>query len=78
MLHKFQNFFFWEFQKNQNSSLSYFGHFLYMYLITVFGNLLIILAVSPDFHIHTLMYFFPSNLSSVDICVTSTTIPKLL
>ena len=49
-----------------------------MYLITVFGNLLIILAVSPDFHLHTLMYFFPSNLSFVDICVTSTTIPKML
>ena len=77
-LQEFQNFFFWEFQRNQNGSLSYFGHFLSMYLITVFGNLLIILAVSPAFHTHTLMYFFPSNLSFVDICVTSTTIPNML
>ncbi|XP_061005539.1 olfactory receptor 7A17-like [Dama dama] len=49
-----------------------------MYLITVFGNLLIILTVSSDSHLHTPMYFFLSNLSFVDICFTSTTIPKML
>ncbi|XP_005864063.2 PREDICTED: olfactory receptor 7A10-like [Myotis brandtii] len=49
-----------------------------MYLVTVFGNLLIILAVSSDSHLHTPMYFFLSNLSLVDICFTSTTIPKML
>ncbi|XP_055969239.1 olfactory receptor 7A17-like [Sorex fumeus] len=52
--------------------------FLSMYLITVLGNLLIILAVSSDPHLHTPMYFFLSNLSFVDICFTSTTIPKML
>ena len=55
-----------------------FGLFLSMYLITVFGNLLIILAVSSDPNLHTPMYFFLSNLSFVDICFTSTTIPKML
>ncbi|XP_059551157.1 olfactory receptor-like protein OLF4 [Myotis daubentonii] len=55
-----------------------FGIFLSMYLITVLGNLLIILAVSSDSHLHTPMYFFLSNLSLVDICFTSTTIPKML
>ena len=55
-----------------------FGLFLSMYLITVFGNLLIMLAVSSDAHLHTPMYFFLSNLSFVDICFTSTTIPKML
>ncbi|XP_043769839.1 olfactory receptor 7A17-like [Cervus elaphus] len=55
-----------------------FGLFLSMYLITVFGNLLIILAISSDHHLHTPMYFFLSNLSFVDICFTSTTIPKML
>ncbi|EPY77656.1 olfactory receptor 7A17-like [Camelus bactrianus] len=54
------------------------GLFLSMYLITVFGNLLIILAVISDSHLHTPMYFFLSNLSFVDICFTSTTIPKML
>ena len=55
-----------------------FELFLSMYLVTVFGNLLIILAVSSDHHLHTPMYFFLSNLSFVDICFTSTTIPKML
>ncbi|XP_053524034.1 olfactory receptor 7A10-like [Artibeus jamaicensis] len=55
-----------------------FGLFLFMYLITVLGNLLIILAVSSDSHLHTPMYFFLSNLSLVDIGFTSTTIPKML
>ncbi|XP_035947656.1 olfactory receptor 7A17-like [Halichoerus grypus] len=55
-----------------------FAVFLSMYLITVFGNLLIILAVSADSHLHTPMYFFLTNLSFVDICFTSTTVPKML
>ncbi|CAK6445460.1 unnamed protein product, partial [Pipistrellus nathusii] len=55
-----------------------FGLFLSMYLISVLGNMLIILAVSSDSHLHTPMYFFLCNLSWVDICFTSTTIPKML
>ena len=55
-----------------------FGLFLSTYLITAFGNLLIILAITSDAHLHTPMYFFLSNLSFVDICFTSTTIPKML
>ncbi|XP_077885904.1 olfactory receptor 7D4-like [Ictidomys tridecemlineatus] len=49
-----------------------------MYLVTVLGNLLIILAVSSDPHLHTPMYFFLSNLSFVEVCLTSTTVPKML
>uniref|UniRef100_A0A8C6D8K5 Olfactory receptor n=1 Tax=Moschus moschiferus TaxID=68415 RepID=A0A8C6D8K5_MOSMO len=52
--------------------------FLSMYLVAVFGNLLIILAIISDRHLHTPMYFFLSNLSFVDICFISTTIPKML
>ncbi|KAG3280395.1 olfactory receptor 7D4-like [Ictidomys tridecemlineatus] len=55
-----------------------FGLFLCMYLVTVLGNLLIILAIFSDSHLHTPMYFFLSNLSFVDICFTSTTVPKML
>ncbi|XP_006756120.1 PREDICTED: olfactory receptor 7A17 [Myotis davidii] len=55
-----------------------FGLFLSMYLITVLGNLLIVLAVSSDSHLHMPMYFFLTNLSLVDICFTSTTVPKML
>ncbi|XP_057564332.1 olfactory receptor-like protein OLF4 [Hippopotamus amphibius kiboko] len=66
------------FSEKQELQPLIFVIFLSMYLITVFGNLLIILAVSSDSHLHTPMYFFLSNLSFVDICFTSTTIPKML
>ncbi|KFO31356.1 olfactory receptor 7D4 [Fukomys damarensis] len=55
-----------------------FELFLSMYLVTVLGNLLIILAIISDSHLHTPMYFFLANLSFVDICFTSTTVPKML
>ncbi|XP_015344338.1 olfactory receptor 7C2-like [Marmota marmota marmota] len=55
-----------------------FGLLLTIYLVTVTGNLLIILAVISDSHLHTPMYFFLSNLSLADIGFTSTTIPKAL
>ncbi|MBZ3878242.1 Olfactory receptor 7E24 [Sciurus carolinensis] len=54
------------------------GLFLSMYLVTVLGNLLIILAVSSDSHLHTPMYFFLCNLSFTDICFISTTVPKMI
>ncbi|KAM4862094.1 olfactory receptor 1C1 [Thomomys bottae] len=52
--------------------------FLAMYLVTVLGNLLIILAIGCDSRLHSPMYFFLSNLAFVDICFTSTTVPKLV
>ncbi|CAO2604599.1 Olfactory receptor 7A17 [Lemmus lemmus] len=55
-----------------------FGLFLSMYLVTVFGNLFIIMAIIVDSHLHTPMYIFLSNLSFVDICFTSTTVPQML
>ncbi|XP_028728417.1 putative gustatory receptor clone PTE01 [Peromyscus leucopus] len=55
-----------------------FGLFLSMYLVTVLGNLLIILAVSCDSRLHTPMYFFLCNLSLADICFISTTVPKMI
>ncbi|KAM6170585.1 olfactory receptor 1N2 [Rhynchocyon petersi] len=55
-----------------------FSIFLGMYVITVVGNLLIILAISSDPHLHTPMYFFLANLSLTDACFTSASIPKML
>ncbi|XP_075824084.1 olfactory receptor 7E178 [Microtus pennsylvanicus] len=55
-----------------------FGLFLFMYLVTMLGNLLIILTVSSDSHLHSPMYFFLSNLSLADISFTSTTLPKMI
>ncbi|MBZ3876238.1 Olfactory receptor 7G1 [Sciurus carolinensis] len=55
-----------------------FSLFLSMYLVTILGNLFIILAVSSDPLLPTTMYFFLSNLSFTDICISTTTIPKML
>ncbi|XP_004748661.1 olfactory receptor-like protein OLF4 [Mustela putorius furo] len=66
------------FSEETEVQLLIFGLFLSMYLITVLGNLLIILAFTSDSHLHSPMYFFLANLSFTDICVTSTTIPKML
>ena len=55
-----------------------FGLFLGMYLVTVWGNLLIILAIGSDVHLHTPMYLFLANLSFSDIGFISTVIPKML
>ncbi|XP_042549678.1 olfactory receptor 7G2-like [Dipodomys spectabilis] len=55
-----------------------FSLFLSMYLITILGNLLIILAIISDPHLHTPMYFFLSTLSFNDICFITTTIPQML
>ncbi|XP_003461767.2 olfactory receptor 7E24-like [Cavia porcellus] len=66
------------FSDDPDMQLVLFGIFLSMYLITVLGNLLLILAVSSDPHLHTPMYFFLSNLSFNDICFTSTTVPKMI
>ncbi|XP_038598815.1 olfactory receptor 1361-like [Tachyglossus aculeatus] len=52
--------------------------FLGLYLVTVVGNLLIILAIRTNSRLHSPMYFFLANLSLVDICFSSTTVPSLL
>nr|XP_020009904.1 putative olfactory receptor 7A2 [Castor canadensis] len=65
---------------SENPSLQpvLFGLFLVMYQVTMFGNLLIILATISVSYLHTPMYFCLSNLSFVDICLTSTIIPRML
>uniref|UniRef100_A0A8C9ALP5 Olfactory receptor n=1 Tax=Prolemur simus TaxID=1328070 RepID=A0A8C9ALP5_PROSS len=55
-----------------------FSLFLSMYPVTILGNLLIILAVISDSHLHTPMYLFLSNLSLADICLSTATVPKML
>ncbi|XP_032268055.1 olfactory receptor 7C2 [Halichoerus grypus] len=72
------NFLLQGFTEDLDLKAFFFGLFLSMYLVTFTGNLLIILAICSDSHLHTPMYFFLSNLSFADICFTSTTIPKML
>ncbi|XP_006890733.1 PREDICTED: olfactory receptor 1L6-like [Elephantulus edwardii] len=55
-----------------------FAIFLVMYLITVAGNVLIILVIHSDSRLHTPMYFFLRNLSFMDICFITVIVPKML
>ncbi|KAJ1071672.1 PREDICTED: olfactory receptor 1A1-like [Capra hircus] len=54
----------------------FFILFLFIYPITLIGNLLIILAIRSDIRLHNPMYFLLANLSFVDIVFSSVTIPK--
>ncbi|XP_020729209.2 olfactory receptor 1A1-like [Odocoileus virginianus] len=56
----------------------FFILFLFIYPITLIGNLLIILAIRFDARLHNPMYFLLANLSFVDIFFSSVTIPKAL
>ncbi|XP_043855881.1 olfactory receptor 5V1-like [Dromiciops gliroides] len=56
----------------------FFLIFLVVYLVTLLGNLLILTAIRINPALHTPMYYFLSNLSFLDICYTSTTVPIML
>uniref|UniRef100_A0A8C4WN53 G-protein coupled receptors family 1 profile domain-containing protein n=1 Tax=Gopherus evgoodei TaxID=1825980 RepID=A0A8C4WN53_9SAUR len=49
-----------------------------VYLITLLANMVIMLAIRADPHLHTPMYFFLSHLSFVDICYSSAIVPNML
>ncbi|XP_059512193.1 olfactory receptor 13J1, partial [Myotis daubentonii] len=51
---------------------------LAMYLVTLLGNTAIVALSVLDVHLHTPMYFFLGNLSTLDICYTSTFVPLML
>ncbi|XP_030042236.1 uncharacterized protein LOC115456967 isoform X2 [Microcaecilia unicolor] len=51
--------------------------FLGIYLVTLGGNLLILVITRRDPNLHTPMCFFLGNLSFLDICYISTTVPKM-
>ncbi|KAI5154998.1 Olfactory Receptor 14A16 [Manis pentadactyla] len=50
--------------------------FLMAYLAAVLGNGLIIMLIIWDPQLHTPMYFFLKNLSLIDLCYISVTVPK--
>ncbi|KAM6246542.1 LOW QUALITY PROTEIN: olfactory receptor 10A7-like [Spheniscus humboldti] len=51
---------------------------LLMFLITLTGNFLIIIAATTDPALHTPMYYFLKNLTLTDICFTLNIVPKML
>ncbi|XP_021057140.1 olfactory receptor 5B3-like [Mus pahari] len=52
--------------------------FLFIYTITLVGNLGMILLIVLDSHLHTPMYFFLCNLCLVDFCYSSAVTPTVM
>ncbi|XP_069072017.1 olfactory receptor 1f45-like [Pleurodeles waltl] len=66
------------FSSHPDQPILLFLVFLTIYTIILLGNLTIFFTIRLDSRLHTPMYFFLSILACVDICFTSTTVPKLL
>nr|XP_033818227.1 olfactory receptor 5V1-like [Geotrypetes seraphini] len=52
--------------------------FLFLYVLILTGNVAIFTVIRTNPHLHKPMYFFLSNLSILDICYSSTTLPSML
>nr|XP_033780639.1 olfactory receptor 4Q3-like [Geotrypetes seraphini]XP_033780678.1 olfactory receptor 4Q3-like [Geotrypetes seraphini] len=63
---------------NPDVQLAFFLLFLVMYLLTITGNLLIMITVYVDSQLHTPMYFFLCNLSFIDLCCSTVIVPRSL
>uniref|UniRef100_A0A452GXU3 Olfactory receptor n=1 Tax=Gopherus agassizii TaxID=38772 RepID=A0A452GXU3_9SAUR len=66
------------FTDNPSLQVIYFLLFLVIYVITLVGNLGMIILIRISSRLHTPMYFFLCNLSVVDICYSSVVTPKML
>ncbi|XP_070611019.1 olfactory receptor-like protein OLF3 [Erythrolamprus reginae] len=71
-------FIFLAFSIFQRHHIQFFLAFLAAYLVTLLGNFMIITLVLLDSRLHTPMYFFLSQLSCLDICLSSVVVPKIL
>uniref|UniRef100_G3UFE7 G-protein coupled receptors family 1 profile domain-containing protein n=1 Tax=Loxodonta africana TaxID=9785 RepID=G3UFE7_LOXAF len=73
-----QEFLLLGFPGSQALQLSLFMLLLVMYILTVGGNVDILMLVSTSHQLHTAMYFFLSNLSFLEIWYTTAAVPKTL
>ncbi|XP_015978297.2 olfactory receptor 9G4 [Rousettus aegyptiacus] len=66
------------FSANPQWQLILFAIFLTLYLMTLSGNMTLVILIRIDSHLHTPMYFFIGNLSFLDFWYTSVYTPKIL
>lgn len=71
-------FIFLGFSKWPHLEVVLFVVILIFYMMTLTGNLFIIILSHLDSYLHTPMYFFLSNLSALDLCYTTSSVPQLL
>ncbi|CAM4563160.1 unnamed protein product [Lepidochelys olivacea] len=63
---------------NEELQIPLFAVFLVIYILTLVGNLGMIMLIRVDPRLHTPMYFFLSNLSVIDLCYSSVFAPRML
>ncbi|XP_037357688.1 olfactory receptor 4Q2 [Talpa occidentalis] len=67
------------FSQSPSTEAGLFGLFLFFYVCTWVGNVLIMLTVASASHLNSSpMYFLLGNLSFLDLCYSTVTTPKLL
>ncbi|XP_006877856.1 PREDICTED: olfactory receptor 8K5-like [Chrysochloris asiatica] len=64
--------------KRPELQLPLFGIFLIIYMITLMGNLGMIILTKVDSHLHTPMYFFIRNLALIDLGNATVIYPNML
>ncbi|XP_053120515.1 olfactory receptor 2AP1-like [Hemicordylus capensis] len=62
----------------EDLQILHFMLFLAIYIATMAGNILIVILVVVDKHLHTPMYFFLGNLSCLETCYSSNIVPRML
>ncbi|KAM6195851.1 olfactory receptor 11L1-like [Sarcoramphus papa] len=66
------------FSSNPHCQILLFTVFLVIYILTILGNITIISVVTLEPRLHSPMYKFLKNLSFLEVCYTTTIVPKLL
>ena len=61
-----------------DTQVTLFVLFSVAYLLTLLGNVLIVLLIRLDSRLHTPMYFFLTNLSLVDVSYATSIVPQML
>ncbi|EHH15887.1 hypothetical protein EGK_02042, partial [Macaca mulatta] len=74
----FSGFFLLGFSKQPLLEMVLFVIIVIFYLLTLLGNMAIIILARLDPRLHTPMYLFLSHLSLMDLCSTASTVPQLL
>ncbi|XP_066487435.1 olfactory receptor 5A1-like [Tiliqua scincoides] len=66
------------FSDNPLVQIFLFLMFLCIYAATLMGNMVILMIIRTNTHLHSPMYFFLSHLSFLDVCFSSVTVPRAL
>ncbi|XP_022347955.1 putative olfactory receptor 2B8 [Enhydra lutris kenyoni] len=74
----FGGFFLLGFSEQPLLEMTLFAIIVVFYLLTLLGNMTIIILAHLDPWLHTPMYFFFTHLSLMDLCYTTSTVPQLL